>query len=167
MNNGQLNVTKKGSFEMGKLCSECRIPMKYIYGEMYQCPSCGTKELSDFGKVREFLEKAGPQPAVIIADATGVKLSVIDNLLRQGRIEIPDGSDVYIKCQSCGADIRYGRYCPECIARTTNNISQAMLAPEMGERPRSKSGRMYTKESTSAFVGRKDKNKKDKKNVKQ
>ena len=58
--------------------------------------------------IREYLETHGPQNAVTIADATGVSVKTIQKFLYQGRIEIPDGSDSYIKCQMCGADIRYG-----------------------------------------------------------
>lgn len=139
-------------YENIKICTLCNCHMDYIYGEMFQCPSCGRKERTDFGKVREFLEIAGPQPAVIIAENTGVSLKVIDKFLRQGRIEIPDGSSVYIRCQSCGTDIRYGRFCPDCMLRLSKSISQAMLAPEVGEKPRTKSGKMHTLELGEGFV---------------
>ena len=100
---------KEVKFEKAKICPFCGNNMKYVYGEMYECPGCGRKEPTDFGKVRDFLDTNGPQPAIVIADATGVSLDVIDGFLKQGRVEIPDGSDVYIKCQRCGTDIRYGR----------------------------------------------------------
>ena len=45
---------------------------------MYKYPGCGRKEPTDFGKVRDFLDTNGPQPAIVIADATGVSLDVID-----------------------------------------------------------------------------------------
>ncbi len=136
------NNAKK--FERIKFCPLCGEPMKYMFGEVYKCIKCGRKELSDFGKVREYLDEAGPQPAVVIARETGVALEVIDKFLREGRVEIPDGSDIYIKCQGCGTDIRYGRFCPECMLRMTKDLGQAMLAPEVGEKPRSKSGKMHT-----------------------
>lgn len=141
-----------------KLCPICHNHMNYIYGEMFQCPSCGRKERTDFGKVREFLEIAGPQPAVIIAEETGVELKVIEKFLREGRVEIPDGSPVYIKCQSCGTDIRYGRYCPDCMLRLSKSLSVAILAPEVGEKPRTKSGKMHTLEPSEGF-GRRSRNK--------
>lgn len=143
------NNTRK--YEMIKICPICGQPMKYMFGEVYKCQKCGRSELSDFGKVREFLEKAGAQPAVVISRETGVELNVIDKFLKEGRVEIPDGSDVYIKCQSCGTDIRYGRFCPECMMKMTKDLGQAMLAPEVGERPRSKSGRMHTLEEKERF----------------
>ena len=102
-------------YDMMPRCPDCGIHMKYIYGEMFECPVCHRQEQTQFGKVRSYLEEHGPQPAMVISNETGVPVNVIDNFLRQGRIEIPDGSPVYIKCQSCGADIRYGRYCPDCM----------------------------------------------------
>lgn len=119
--------------------------MKYIYGEMFECQSCGNKELSDFGKVREFLDENGPQNAETISENTGVSVKKIDEYLREGRVEIPDGSEIYIRCQSCGTDIRYGRYCPECMIRLTNGLSKAIWMPEVGEKPTKKgnSGKMH------------------------
>ena len=142
-----LKKRSQKTFEKTKICPFCGNNMKYIYGEMYECPGCGRKELTDFGKVRRFLDTNGPQPAIVISDATGVSLEVIDGFLKQGRVEIPDGSEVYIKCQKCGTDIRYGRYCPECMMQMTKNIGQALWSPEMGEKPQNKpdmSGRMHT-----------------------
>lgn len=134
------------TYDMLPKCPDCNVHMKYIYGEMFECPVCHKQEPTDFGKVRTYLEQAGPQPAIVISNATGVDVHVIDNFLRQGRIEIPDGSSVYIKCQSCGADIRYGRYCPECMVKMTKELGKAMLMSEVGERPTNKSdmsGKMH------------------------
>lgn len=143
---GEQNLGHK-KYDRLKVCPLCGGFMKYMFGEMYQCQGCGWKEYTDFGKVKNYLEKAGPQPAVIIARETGVELGVIDGFLKQGRVEIPDGSPIYIKCQSCGTDIRYGRFCPDCMLKMTKNISQAMLAPEVGEKPKNKAnktGKMHT-----------------------
>ena len=133
-------------YDMMPRCPDCGIHMKYIYGEMFECPVCHRQEQTQFGKVRSYLEEHGPQPAMVISNETGVPVNVIDNFLRQGRIEIPDGSPVYIKCQSCGADIRYGRYCPDCMVRTTKELGKAMLMSEVGEKPTNKpdmSGKMH------------------------
>lgn len=122
-------------YEKSKQCKDCEVVMNYEFGEIYKCPKCGRKELSDFGLVRQYLDANGPKPAAIIADATGVDIKVIDGFLREGRVEIPDGSGIYIKCQSCGTDIRYGRFCPECMAKLSKNISSAMWSSDVGERP--------------------------------
>lgn len=126
-------------FRMTAKCPKCGTTMQYAYGETFVCPYCGNKELTDFGKIREFLEDNGPQPAAIISENTGVSLAIIHKYLREGRIEIPDGSDSYIKCQRCGTDIRYGRYCPECLALLSKDISGAMNAVA-GEKPTKRPG---------------------------
>lgn len=126
-------------------CPDCEASMIYIYGEMYECPDCGCRSLSDFGKVKKFLEDKGPQSAIVISDATGVSVEIINEFLRDGRVEIPDGSEQYIKCQKCGADIRYGRFCPDCIKKISGNISKALWTPEAGEKPKKKNidGKMH------------------------
>lgn len=129
---------KKAAYERRKMCPDCKTAMEYMYGEEFKCPACGRMEKSDFGKVKEYLEENGPQPAIIINQNTGVSLEYINELLRQGRIEVPDGSEIYIKCQSCGTDIRYGRYCPECTVKMSKLLSGAIWSTDMGEKPRNK-----------------------------
>lgn len=144
--NGESPQPMRMTYEQTKDCPSCGNNMKYMYGEMFQCPVCGRKELSDFGKVKEFLDANGPQPAVVISDATGVKLHVIDGYLKQGRVEIPDGSEIYIKCQKCGTEIRYGRFCPECMLKMSSGISKALWNPDVGEKPKIKreaTGKMH------------------------
>jgi hypothetical protein len=141
-------------YERVKFCPECRSPMQYMYGEEFECPQCKRRELSDFGKVKEFLDTHGPQPAVVINQNTGVELDYINMLLRQGRIEVPDGSEVYIKCQKCGTDIRYGRYCPECMVKVSKELNGIMWSTDMGEKPKVKK-----QEGTMHYMDKMRKNK--------
>ena len=88
--------------------------------------------------------------------ATGVSVKTIQKFLYQGRIEIPDGSGSYIKCQMCGAEIRYGRFCPECSAKLSRDNSSMVY---VGEKPKHKmdyNGKMHTlDESEMKNVSRK------------
>lgn len=137
-NSRRLQLRTDIRYNMIKKCPNCGSGMKYIYGEMFECPDCGQKELSDFGKVREYLDKNGPQPAIAISQHTGVSLDEINKYLKEGRVEIPDGSSSYIHCQACGADIRYGRFCPECMIKLTKQLSGAIDLSQMGEKPKHK-----------------------------
>lgn len=143
----EIQSRKHRTYEKAKLCPRCGTSMKYVYGELFECPQCGLKERSDFGKVRDFLDTNGPQPAIVIADATGVEINIINEFLKEGRVEIPDGSSIYIQCQGCGADIRYGRFCPDCMQKMTKNLGTALWMPDVGEKPRHKTdmtGKMHT-----------------------
>ena len=43
-------------YDMMPRCPDCGIHMKYIYGEMFECPVCHRQEQTQFGKVRSYLK---------------------------------------------------------------------------------------------------------------
>ena len=116
-------------------CEKCGGKMFYQGSGLYQCRDCGAEQMDDFGKIKAFLDANGPTPAVTIAKATGVDRETINYYLRRGRVEIPEGSKFYLKCEKCGCSIRYGRYCPECVKNAADKRG-VLLTEEMGERPR-------------------------------
>lgn len=116
-------------------CTKCKGRLKYIGGGHYQCYDCGNEEIDDFGKISDYIDENGPSPAIVISDCTGVPIDLVNGMLREGRLEIPEGSDVYIECESCGCSIRFGRYCPDCIKKRTSNLNGVYFNPEMGEKP--------------------------------
>lgn len=117
------------------ICDECGGKMFYIGGGQYECEKCGYKALDDFGRVKGYIDEHGPSSAVIISEETGVKMEVIDVFLRQGRVEIPEGSRYYLKCKKCGCSLKYGRYCPDCAKELAGSI-KAVFNAEVGERPK-------------------------------
>lgn len=116
-------------------CELCHNKMQYVASGIYRCTVCGIEVLDDFGKIKQFLEQNGPTPQVIIAQKTGVSLDKIESYLKMGRLEIPNGSNFYLKCEKCGCEIRYGKYCPEC-AKIELKISITSSFQDVGERPR-------------------------------
>ena len=104
------------------LCERCHGKMVYVAGGQYKCENCDTVGYDDFGKVKKFLEEYGRAPASVIAQATGVKEPVIRNLLKEGRIQIAPDSKMFLKCEKCGADIRFGRYCESCIQKAAGRL---------------------------------------------
>ena len=72
-----------------------------------------------------------------IADATGVSENIIRQYLRDGMLEIPEGSPIYIKCEKCGCDIRSGRWCPSCAAKLSSDM-KGMFAG-IGDKPKTSS----------------------------
>lgn len=126
--------------EVGR-CENCGGILKDAGVGIYVCSQCGHETLSPFGKVKKYIQENGPDNAYNISQGTGVPVSRIDKFLREGRIEIPDGSDCYITCEMCGTDIRYGRYCPTCATKLKKELSSALIATEIGEVTK-KSGKM-------------------------
>lgn len=125
-------------------CPLCKSPLKYLGEGHYRCVNCNAEVQDDFSKVKEYLFEHPQAPAYEVSQATGIDIDVITGFLREGRLEIPDGSSIYIACESCGADIRYGRYCKACGAKICKNL-QTAFNPEVGEEPTHKSisGKMH------------------------
>ena len=46
----------------------------------------------------------------------------VRRLLKDGRLEIAEGSNVYLRCELCGKEIRSGQYCPECEIKVHRNL---------------------------------------------
>lgn len=125
-------------------CEMCNGKVFYVNSGMYRCEQCGYEMYDDFGKVRNYWEVNGPAPALIISEATGVSTELIEGFLRQGRVEIPDGSKYYIKCEKCGCSIRFGRFCPDCVRELAGGI-RSVLCADIGEKPKrvDMSGKMH------------------------
>lgn len=117
------------------ICEKCGGKLYYDAMGRYRCGDCKNEVLDDFGKVKVFLDENGPTPIPIIAEKTGVREDLLSIFLRKGRLEIPEGSKIYIKCEKCGCSIRYGRFCPECTGQLAGEI-KAVFNEEMGERPK-------------------------------
>lgn len=136
-----------------RFCPRCGRELKYDALGEYYCPVCGHKELNDYGKVRKFLDENGSSPAPVIEAATGVPMVVINELLDIGKVQIPNGSSDFLKCQQCGRNIKFGRICPDCAQNMTAGLKGAFkdsvgeLAPRQN-RPKSvtaeRKPRMYT-----------------------
>lgn len=123
-------------------CKQCGGKLSYLYSGIYQCDDCGFQDMDDFGKIKKYIEVNGPSPAIMISKGTGVSMSIIDDYLKQGRVEIPDGSPYYIKCEKCRTDIRYGRFCPDCVRELAGDIKKAFYNEAVGEKPKEVKGKM-------------------------
>lgn len=126
---------KSIGYDKPETCGLCHGKMEYLGGGRYKCEFCGHEELDEFGKVKDFLETHGPTPSYQISLVTGVRKEVIDLFLKRGMVELPEESDYYLKCEKCGCNIRYGRYCPDCIQKLAGGI-QALFSENAGEKPR-------------------------------
>lgn len=120
-----------------KNCELCHGALEFMGGGRYICSQCSHEQFDDFGKIKAFLEEAGPTPAVVISKATGVDLKNVKAFLDHGRIEVAEGSAVFLQCEICGADIKFGRICPTCARNETAKM-KGYLVEEVGEVPKRK-----------------------------
>lgn len=103
-------------------CEKCDGKMFYVGGGEYQCEDCGELAWDAFGIVKKFLDKYGSQPIPVITQATGVSADILTGLLKDGCLQLPKNSKIFLKCEKCGCSIRSGRYCGACSIETFKGI---------------------------------------------
>ena len=117
-----------------EVCRKCKKLFNYSGFGLKYCPGCMKEDEKNREKVKEYLRENGAANMYQISEATGVSEHAIKIYLREGMLEIPEGSPIYIKCEKCGCDIRSGRWCPECAA----NRSKELKGCFVGDRPKTK-----------------------------
>ena len=118
-----------------EVCKNCRRLFKYYgFGGRY-CPECAKIDQEHRDIVKKYIREHGPGNKYDISLATGIPEDEINQYLRDGMLEIPEDSAVFIKCESCGCDIRSGRWCPECAAKMNKGEKAVYLGT--GDTPKS------------------------------
>ncbi len=122
-------------------CIKCRRLFTYPGFGMKYCPDCMKADEHDRQLVKDYLREHGTASMYQISDATGVSDKAIRQYLRDGMLEIPEGSPIYIKCEKCGCDIRSGRWCPACAAKMSADLRGCFAG--VGDVPKTTSGKMH------------------------
>lgn len=133
-----------------RVCRRCGRFFEYHNIGYGLCPSCTQIDNEIFQRVKDYLVDHGTATAPQISEALEISESTIYRYLRDGRIEIPENSPIYIKCEICHGDIRYGRYCPDCAINVKKELNKGIAVIdryEIGEKPKNKTvGKMHTYE---------------------
>ena len=106
-------------------CRNCGCIFNYVTGAPL-CQACKETMEAKFQEVKEFVRA---HPGVSIPDvsrACDVEASQIQAWLREERLEVTEGSAIYLNCEGCGMPIRSGRYCDNCRNHMTSGLRSAM-----------------------------------------
>ena len=108
-----------------KTCSKCGRTFADSTGTMNFCSRCIPDIEDEFKIVRDYLYDNPGATVKQVSEATGVSETIILKLLRDERIELTDESAGILKCQSCGTDIKMGKYCENCKHNLAKDLSGA------------------------------------------
>lgn len=126
-----------------KVCQRCKKVFAYSgFGHLY-CPRCKTADDRDFEIVKDYIIANPGATMLQVADETGIYMKYIETYLKEGRLEIPENSPIFITCEICKKEIRYGRVCVDCADKLTKKKKEEMNFDDyqIGERPK-KVGKM-------------------------
>lgn len=111
-------------YHVPKVCEKCGGIMIFKGVGEYHCEDCNFVAYDDYGKVRLYLENHRGATAGEIEEHTGVSQKSIRQMLKESRLEVAEGSRMFMRCEVCGKDIRSGRFCPECEIKVHRNMEE-------------------------------------------
>ena len=117
-----------GKANMPTYCAKCGGVMVFKGVGEYKCEDCGYLDYDDYGKARNYIEKHPGATSAEVSMETGVSQKAIRNMLREERLEIAANSSIFMRCEICGADIRYGRFCKKCEVSYHREIEEKARA---------------------------------------
>ena len=91
----------------------CGHIFNYVAGPIL-CPHCREKMEAKFQEVKEYIRSNPGVGIQDVAENCDVEPSQIQQWLREERLELTEGSAIYLQCEKCGAPIRSGRFCEKC-----------------------------------------------------
>ena len=115
-------------YHVPQVCKECGGVMVFKGVGEYHCEDCGAVDYDDYGKVRLYIEEHPGANAAQVEENTGVTQKMIRRLLKDGRIEVAEGSSSFLRCEVCGKSIRSGQFCPECEKKVHIRIEEKQRA---------------------------------------
>jgi len=115
-------------YHVPQTCKVCGGVMVFKGVGEYHCEDCKAVDYDDYGKVRLYIEEHPGANAAQVEENTGVSQKIIRRLLKEGRIEVAEGSKSFLRCEVCGKSIRSGQFCPECETKVHHRLEEQQRA---------------------------------------
>lgn len=119
-----------------RVCEVCKKMFKAI-GENNVCPRCMIDHEDSFENVKAYLREHPGTSMPVLSEETGVSIPVLEQYLRQERIEVSPNSPVMLACNKCGVEIVTGMYCESCgrnMIAEFKKIKNTIIAEEKEEK---------------------------------
>lgn len=103
-------------------CRSCRRLFNYIMGPKV-CASCREAEEKKFAEVKEFIQENKNATINVVAEEMEVSVQQLNQWIREERLSFSEDSAVRLQCEKCATKIRTGRYCDNCKAQMSRELS--------------------------------------------
>jgi methionyl-tRNA synthetase len=91
-----------------------------------------------FQEVKEFIRNNPGVGIQEVSDTCDVEQGQIRQWLREERLELTKDSPIRFQCESCGTEIRSGRYCDKCKYKAINGMQTLVNADNPKPLPKTK-----------------------------
>ena len=110
-------------------CRQCGRIFNYLSGPPI-CQVCKEKGDAKFQQVKEYVRDHPGSTINQVAEENEVTPKQVKQWVREERLQFSDDSPVVFQCETCGANIKTGRYCDACKKKQANTFEQSIAKPE-------------------------------------
>ena len=108
-----------------KNCRGCGKIFNYITGPKL-CPGCRQGLEEKFQRVKTYIRENPGVGIRQVSEECVVETSLINQWLKDERLELSESSSLLLNCESCGQPIRTGRYCDKCKMSMSQTLRSVM-----------------------------------------
>lgn len=119
-------------------CKDCGRLYNHI-GGVRLCVDCRAKLEDKFTEVKRYIEDHKNATVNEVSEVMEVSTKQINQWIREERLAFSEDSSIFFQCDSCGTNIRTGRFCDQCKSEMSRNL-----------------GGLYRKESPKVSKDRRD-----------
>lgn len=112
-----------------KNCRTCGKIFNYISGPQ-MCPGCRQGLEEKFQRVKVYIRENPGVGIRQVSEECEVEPSLINQWLRDERLELSESSSLLLNCESCGQPIRTGRYCEKCKMSMSQTFRSVMRSAD-------------------------------------
>ncbi len=95
-------------------CQKCKKMYELISINNKYCPDCTRREYERYISVRTYVKENPGITVTQVSEDLGINVSVIIKYLKEEKLEISGNSNTFLRCQSCGEQIKTGTHCSSC-----------------------------------------------------
>ena len=126
-------------------CRGCGKLYNYLGPSTPACPACMAAMEEKFQVCKEYIRENPGANIQTVSEETDTPIKMIKQWVREERLTFAEGSVVGIECESCGASILTGRYCPACkfkMQQTFANASRKTPEPRQAQTKNDRDNKM-------------------------
>ena len=105
------------------ICKRCKMLFNQVSSRQAVCPKCDEELNSKYKQVKDYLWKNRSAPLQQIAEDCDVSVGQLKRWVKEEKLELSEESGVTLQCESCGKEIRIGRYCAACKKEVSDALA--------------------------------------------
>ena len=99
-----------------------------VFGLETVCRGCIEKDMNDFDRIRDYLYSHPMAKVFEVSNNLDITVPKIKRYLKEGRLEIVEKDNVFLKCEQCGKPVCSGTKCDDCLSQSTHDYKSTFTS---------------------------------------